>query len=406
MTQPRIDGGSNAHPISVARPLLPPAASLLPYLERIDASRVYANQGPLVRLLQDRLAAHFRLPAGTIATTSNATVGLSLALSALGVQPGTLCLMPAWTFAASAHAAVAAGLKPYFLDVDPKTWALAPAAALAAIDRLGTHRIGAVMPVAPFGSPIDTRGWDVFHEQTRIPVVIDAAAGFDTAAPTLVPTVVSLHATKVLGAGEGGFIVSRDASLIVEIHRRANFGFWGAREARVPATNGKMSEYAAAVALAGLDFWPETRGRWLGIAQTYRKALGACGGVTLMPNLGDYATSTCVVQLDSSFGDVAAVAMDLASMGVATRNWWGRGLQVETAFLDCPRESLPITERLGARTIGLPCFVDLSRRDLARVCTALSRVAQPAGQTIPAEALAGKASMSIGAHVGAGIGVA
>lgn len=391
MTQPRAEGANITRPIPVARPLLPHAATLLPYLERIDANRIYANQGPLVRSLQDRLAAHFSLPGGTIATVANATVGLSLALSALGVQPGTLCLMPAWTFAASAHAAVTAGLKPYFLDIDPQTWALTPSAALAAIDRLGAHRIGAVMPVAPFGSPIDTGAWDVFHERTRIPVVIDAAAGFDTAKPTLVPTVVSLHATKVLGAGEGGFILSRDPSLIVEVHRRANFGFWGAREARVLATNGKMSEYAAAVALAGLDRWPETRASWIGVAQAYRKALAGCPDITPMPGLGNYATSTCVVHLDPAFGDVAAVAMDLASMGIATRNWWSRGLQAEAAFLDCPRENLPLTEKLGARTLGLPCSVDLSRRDVARVCTALLRVTQPTGCALPMEAFAGAA---------------
>ena len=67
--------------------------------------------------------------------------------------------------------------------------------------------VGAVMPVVPFGCPIDVAAWDRFRASTEIPVVIDAAAGFDALVPGAVPAVVSLHATKVLGAGEGGFVV-------------------------------------------------------------------------------------------------------------------------------------------------------------------------------------------------------
>ena len=360
--------------ISVARPLLPLAEAITPYLQRIDGTRVYSNLGPLVRELHDRLSGHFRLPTGTVATVANATLGLTLALSAAGARPGTFCLMPAWTFAASAHAVVAAGLEPYFLDVDPGTWALSPTAVLDAVGRLGRGAVGAVMPVAPFGAPVDSAAWDVFHEQTRIPVVIDAAAGFDAVKPALVPTVVSLHATKVLGAGEGGFVLTRDPALVVEIQRRANFGFWGAREARVAATNAKMSEYSAAVGLASLDVWAETRLRWLAVAQAYRKALAAFPDVAPMPALGSYATSTVVVRIAPGLGEISAIALRLAARGISTRHWWGRGLQMETAFAACPHDPLPVTEALGVQTIGLPCAVDLPRRDVLHVCATLAQV--------------------------------
>ena len=360
--------------IPVARPLLPRAEVLLPYLQRIDASRIYSNQGPLVRELQDRLSAHFRIPTGTVAAVANATIGITLALSASGARPGTLCLMPAWTFAASAHAAVSAGLRPYFLDVDPVTWALSPTTVLATVDRLGRDLVGAVMPVSPFGAPIDAKSWDVFHEQTRIPVVIDAAAGFDTAEPTLVPAVVSLHATKVLGAGEGGFVLTRDPALMIEVQRRTNFGFWGAREARVAATNGKLSEYGAAVGLASLDQWPETRASWISVAQSYRKALADRPGLTPMPGLGSYASSTCVVHVATELGETGPAALRMAARGVTTRHWWGRGLQQEAAFANCPRDALPVTEALGTQTLGLPCSVDLTRREVTRACAALTDV--------------------------------
>lgn len=358
--------------INVARPLMPEADRLLPYLRRIDASRIYSNLGPLVRELQDRLSSRFGLPSGTVATATNATVGLAVALASVGARRGRYCLMPAWTFAASAHAVIAAGLKPYLLDVDPESWALKPAVVLDAVERIGAAKIGAVMPVSPFGSRIDASAWDVFHEQTRIPVVIDAAAAFDTVRPSLVPAVVSLHATKVLGAGEGAFVLTRDAAIVNEIQRRSNFGFRGAREARVVATNAKMSEYAAAVGLASLDVWAETRAAWLGVAAAYRDAVAGLPGVSGMPGLGGHATSTVLVRLGEGYGNISSTALQLAAGGISTRQWWGRGLHREEAFAACRRDPLPETDKLAVQTIGLPCSVDMPRRDIERVCDTLA----------------------------------
>ena len=106
------------------------------------------------------------------------TQGLTLALTAQAAKPGTLCAMPAWTFVASAHAAVNAGLIPYFVDVDIETWALDPAG-LAEHIAQAPAPVGAVMPVAPFGEPISVAPWDAFRADTGLPVVIDAAAGFE-----------------------------------------------------------------------------------------------------------------------------------------------------------------------------------------------------------------------------------
>src|SRR6266404_3988864 len=119
--------------IPIMRPKLPSVQRLTPYLRAIDSSRIYSNFGPLVMSLEDRLAAHFNLPTGTITTVANATLGLTLALMAQDVRPGTLCAMPAWTFIASAQSALMAGLIPYFVDVDIEAWAADPETIAAAI---------------------------------------------------------------------------------------------------------------------------------------------------------------------------------------------------------------------------------------------------------------------------------
>ena len=65
-----------------------------------DGVAVMYEDGPLALLLEQRIAAHFALADGTVTTIANGTLGLSLALSAQGARPGTLCVLPAWTFVA------------------------------------------------------------------------------------------------------------------------------------------------------------------------------------------------------------------------------------------------------------------------------------------------------------------
>ncbi len=361
--------------IPVARPLLPRAEALLPYLRRIDEYRVYANFGPLARELEARLTMHFQAPAGSVATVANATLGLTLALQAQRPRKGSLCLLPAWSFAASAHAVVNAGLRPHFLDVAPGSFLLTPEHALAALAKLPPGQVGAVMPVAAFGHPVDAAAWDRFHEQTRIPVVVDCAAGFDGLQPGRAPAVVSLHATKILPAGEGGFVIARDRALIMAVERRSNFGFMGGREARVAATNAKMSEYAAAVALASLDSWAEMRARFMAVAQAYARHLRHIPGVELQPGFGaDWVSATTVVAFAPHHRPTDEIVDALADAGVATRRWWGRGLHEEAAFADCTREELPMSAQLAAATLGLPCCADLGAPEIARVCAVLADV--------------------------------
>src|ERR1022692_5351809 len=42
--------------LPVLKPQLPPAASILPYLEAIDACRRYSNAGPLITQLEEELS--------------------------------------------------------------------------------------------------------------------------------------------------------------------------------------------------------------------------------------------------------------------------------------------------------------------------------------------------------------
>jgi dTDP-4-amino-4,6-dideoxygalactose transaminase len=349
----------------VMRPKLPRAEQIARYLATIDSSRIYSNFGPLTLALEERLAAHFGIRKDMITTTANATQALTLALTTLGAQAGTLCVMPAWTFIASAHAAVAAGLTPYFVDVDPVSWALRPDAMDEAI-RHAPAAVGAIMPVVPFGQPIDFQAWDAYRARSGLPVVMDAAAGFDSAVACETPVVVSLHATKVIGIGEGGFVMTTDSSVIEGIRARANFGFLGSRDSIAISSNAKLSEYHAAVGHAALDEWASARADWMAAAALYRKALPPSNTTRYQPGFGlDWVASTCLVQFPGF--DAGLVEQALAEAGVETRRWWGLGAHLHRSTKAFPRDALPETEMLARSTLSLPFYRDIEPAEIEKV---------------------------------------
>ncbi|MGA0601680.1 aminotransferase class I/II-fold pyridoxal phosphate-dependent enzyme [Caulobacter sp. KR2-114] len=354
----------------MARPQLPTAQALAPYLRRIDEARWYSNFGPLLTAFEARLAARFA-PGTEIVTCANATQGLALCLQALSLPPGSLCAIPAYTFVATAHAVAAAGLTPWLLDVDPQNWTLQPHAVRAALAG-APGPVSAVIVVAPFGLMPDLAPWLALRAETGIAVVVDAAAAFDALNAAPLPAVVSLHATKALGIGEGGFLATEDADLARRVRELTSFGFRGARESQMPATNAKLSEYAAAVGLAALDAWPHDRLRWLRAARGLRAAMTHLPQVVFQEGWGlSWATSVCCVRLPDGAAD--AVARDLAAAGVETRAWWGRGCHTHPAFAGCPRGDLTQTDRLGSAVLGLPFRVDLDHAQTGRIAAALAQ---------------------------------
>lgn len=359
-------------PLPVARPRMPRAEALFPYLKRIDEGRTYSNFGPLVSELEGRLAQRLGVDPACVVTVANATAGLTLALQTIvteagGVrEPGGYCLIPSWTFVATAHAVSAAGLTPFLVDVDETSWAMTPDIARAALARIDGP-VAAVMPVAPFGAPMDVAAWDLFTADTGIPAVIDAAAGHDAVRAGRSPAVVSLHATKILGAGEGGYVVCHDPDLIVGIKRRSNFGFHGARNAEVTGGNAKMSEYHAAVGLASMDSYATDIAGFRAVAAAYRQRLARRQWVGFQVGFGsEWCGSVCVARFVGA--DQQRIIARLDAIGVGNRAWWGAGVHAQSAFAGLPRLPLPVTEMLAQETLGLPYFVDMTDTDVERVC--------------------------------------
>jgi dTDP-4-amino-4,6-dideoxygalactose transaminase len=344
---------------------VPDLQALNPYFAEIDKNRYYSNFGPLVKKLEERLAARFQPHIQTpvhVVTTSSATLGLELALASLDLPKGARVLVPALTFVATLTAVIHAGYVPVVTDIDAQNWLLTPEIAEQAIKETQAQ---VILAVATFGQPQDTKAWARLQEKLGVHVIIDAAGAFGSQwiEATNIPVVFSMHATKSLVAGEGGFVVcgnQKSASLIREL---SNFGINLDTSAQLPVghlsdvgTNAKLSEFHAAVGLASLDNWDAQAADRSRIHAEYRNILDAlCGHVlTWQAGIELAAPNTLCVRVGSSEKRVRLEEICI-KQEIGTRRWY-QPLLHQHAKKITPIIHLDTTtaELIATDLIGLP----------------------------------------------------
>ena len=365
-------------PIPVLRPRLPEAERLLPYLKRIDASRVYSNFGPLALELESRLIDRLGLPDLSVVSASSgfaAIVGAILAEAGRATAERPYALLPSFTFIATAAAAEQCGYQPLLADVDAHSWQLDPVAT-------GAHpllaRCGVVLPVAPFGRAVPLAGWQAFRDRTGVPVVVDGAASFDLIEddPSThlgdIPVALSFHATKSFATGEGGAVLTRSEDVARRALTALNFGFYGSRESVAASINGKLDEYSAAVGLAELDAWAGKRAAMATVARAYRDAFDE-RGIGSRLHVAPRVSGTYVLYQGADDQEVARIEAELARARVDFRRWYGDGLHRQPYLAASPcATTLHETARLSRCLLGLPFAVDLGADAIARVADAVS----------------------------------
>jgi dTDP-4-amino-4,6-dideoxygalactose transaminase len=194
-------------------------------------------------------------------TVVNATMGLMVALKAIGIGPGDEVLVPPYTFIATANAALMLGAIPIFVDVDPETLLIDP----ALIDAAVTGRTRAIVPVHHGGSPADMDGVMAAADRHGLRVVEDAAQAHGAAwrgRPVGAigdVGVFSFQSSKPITAGEGGIMVTNSDELddLLWSYRnvgRRRGGEWY-EHVRI-GWNLRMTEFQGAVLLAQLRRMP------------------------------------------------------------------------------------------------------------------------------------------------------
>ena len=356
-------------------PDMPRADELTGLLREMDEHRWYTNFGPLVKRFEGELVRRFQ-KSGAVGVVSvcNCTLALELLIAARRLPAGATILVPALTFVATGTAIRRAGHRLLVADVDPLHWTLTPEIARSAAQ---AHHVDCVMPVTALGCPLDAQHWDAFSAQTGIPVIIDAAGAFgNQGAGKQIAVAFSLHATKTMGMGEGGFAVSGDKAWIERVRCLTNFGIDPSDfTVHQPGTNAKLSEYHAAVGLAGLARWTERAALRCALAARYRQRLEAlCGGIEFQrrPDDGAYA-ALCVLLPPAA--DPGAVGSRLAAEGIETRRWYYPPLNRHPAFADAGvAGSLETTMSISSRLLGLPFHLEMDPARIDRVAHTLARI--------------------------------
>lgn len=373
-------------------PDLPDADALLPWLRQMDANRWYTNYGPLVLEFERQLSVMLSIANGGrhVALTSLVTGyhALEFGLRAFKLPVGSLVLMPVVTFPACPLAAIHAGLTPVFADVDAARWSLTPAIARRICER---HTIQAIMPVAVYGVPLPVLEWDEFTREFNIPVIIDAAAAVETQkVPQQCLVAHSLHATKPFGIGEGGALAGSEANtpLVKHAYELSSFGNRD-RIAYNLGSNGKMSEYHAAVGLAQMLRWPSIKERRVALLRRYRAALSGLP-LSLQVDIDLAIPSLLMV---ACRGRTAAEVMDgLKARGIAAHQTYLPPLYHHPAFNACgvmatdgkhvmgdtsieaKAQLCPGAEYMRRQVCGLPFHTFMGEEDIATVVGALREI--------------------------------
>lgn len=340
--------------IPVMKPRFPDLTGAARRFDTINESGIFSNFGAQTAELSERFASFLGTSPEKVVPVSNATAGIQAAVSALG---GKTWAVPSWTFTATAAGTHGAGVEMFFADIDPATqW----------INVSADAGIDGVVAVAPFGS-----GFTESHFDCSRRLVIDAAASIAARFPPLnkIPesniVVFSLHATKVLGIGEGGLVVCGSLEVADEIRSRVNFGFAGGRESHRIGFNGKMSEFSAAIGHVVLDYWDAEKEHWLDARHKVNSLSDDIGLRSLFSD-SDSITPYWVIECESP-EQRESIEQSCAEAEIQTRQWWARGCHAMPAYQGVQREALPFTESIAARYLGLPFYRGISDDDLSVV---------------------------------------
>lgn len=156
---------------------------------------------------------------------ANGTATLHLAMLALEIGEGDVCIAPSVTFLATANCARYVGAEVVFADVDPDSGLMTPDTLADALRRAGDRRVKAVLPVHLRGDVCDLPALRAMAQAAGAVLVEDAPhalgsiATFDGVAHPVGDGAYSafasfsFHPVKTLATGEGGMLTTNDAGL-------------------------------------------------------------------------------------------------------------------------------------------------------------------------------------------------
>jgi UDP-4-amino-4,6-dideoxy-N-acetyl-beta-L-altrosamine transaminase len=255
----------------------------------------FLTQGPAVPAFEKAVANY--CDAQYAVAVNSATSALHIACLALGVGKGDIVWTTPITFVASANCALYCGATIDFVDIDPLTYNISVerlAEKLATAEKAGKLP-KVVIPVHLCGQSCDMAGIYDLSQQYGFKIIEDASHAIggkykgDPIGNCRYSDIVvfSFHPVKIITTGEGGMVVTNDATLAKhmrlfrshgisamaeDMHPRASQEIWNYQQIDL-GFNYRMTDIQAALGssqMARLDSFVEKRHR---IAERYDNEL-------------------------------------------------------------------------------------------------------------------------------------
>lgn len=343
------------HIIPVTKPFLAPLEEYHAYLEKVWDSQYITNNGPFVRLLEQKLQDTLQLD--HLLTTSSGTSALQIAIQALDLQGDIITTAFSWI--ATVSAIKLEGCEPVFCDIDPNTLNIDP----DKIEALITDKTVAIMPVHVFGNPCDIEAIEAIAKKHGLKVIYDGAhaIGSQYKGRSLLSygdiAITSLHATKVLNSGEGGACITAHPELAQRIERIRCFGYDVHNTIVENGMNGKMSELHATLGLANLNYLTDILEARQQSYHIYKDALRDIHHLRFQTLIGNINHAYFPVIFDNE-----AIALKIKSAleekNILPRRYFYPSLDT-VAYLNA-KQQCPISQDISARILCLPLFYGMT----------------------------------------------
>jgi dTDP-4-amino-4,6-dideoxygalactose transaminase len=362
------------------RPLLPLLENSMKYYRSAYQSGSITNSG-LVERLESAVAE--RLEVKYCVAVSSCTSGLMMVLRALGLTGEVI--VPSFTFFATGHALLWNGLRPVFADCDEETWNVDP----VDVERKISERTSAILVVHLYGNPCNVDALAQVATRCGLKLIFDSAHGFGSqyrghpVGQFGDAEVFSLSPTKLLVAGEGGLVTTNDATLARAIRGMRNYGDFGAYDPEWLGMNARMSEFNAALAIAGLPLVKAKVVRRNRIAEKYTSLLSPLPGLRFQKvhseDVSTYKDYSVHVSSDTFGMSRDSLAAALMAERIETKKYFDPPLHKQRlyrSFQNGNRSGLDRTDFITAGILSLPMYESLADSTVERVAQAILRLAR------------------------------
>jgi len=266
----------------------------------------YLTEGPVTKELEDMFKDYLGCKHALAAC--NCTVGLEMALRALGIGPGDEVIVPDYTYPATASVVEIVGAKIVIVDVVRETMLID----CDALEQAITSRTKAIIPVSIFGNPLDYDRINMIKEEYNLYIIEDAACSIgakfrNTYVGNLADiSVFSLHPRKFITTGEGGVITTNNSQRADWMLSYKHFGT-GVDDSRLTTsfdrmgTNYKLSDVQAAVGLVQMRHIEELLARRKEISERYYRLLSNTPAISFPKTTvkGTHSWQSCCIFVEN-----------------------------------------------------------------------------------------------------------